>query len=34
MALRGLISAADLDILKVMDDPDDIVRAVREKVIL
>ncbi|MFO7495512.1 MAG: TIGR00730 family Rossman fold protein [Desulfobacterales bacterium] len=34
LALRGLISAADLDILKVMDDPDDIVRAVREKVIL
>ncbi|MFY9943171.1 MAG: TIGR00730 family Rossman fold protein [Desulfobacterales bacterium] len=34
LALRGLVSAADLDILKVMDDPDEIVRAVREKVIL
>jgi uncharacterized protein (TIGR00730 family) len=34
LAVRGLISAEDLDLLKVIDDPDDIVQAVREKVIL
>ncbi|HSM73145.1 MAG TPA: TIGR00730 family Rossman fold protein, partial [Desulfobacterales bacterium] len=34
LATRGLISAEDLDLLKVLDDPDDIVRAVREKLIL
>lgn len=34
LATRGLISAGDLNLLKVLDDPDDIVRAVREKLIL
>jgi uncharacterized protein (TIGR00730 family) len=34
LALTGRISAADMDILKVMDDPDDILGMVREKVIL
>ena len=34
LAVRGLISAEDLDLLRVIDDPDDIVQAVREKVIL
>jgi uncharacterized protein (TIGR00730 family) len=34
LAVRGLISAEDLDLLKILDDPDDIVRAVREKLIL